>query len=44
MFRQLPQGQLAVSRGSTHFAPVERNEWMATIAQAFLAAPMLAAK
>ena len=40
MYRLLPHGQLAVLPMSTHFAPMERPQWVASMARAFLAAPM----
>ena len=44
MFHLLPHGQLAVLPMSTHFAPMERPQWVASMARAFLAAPMPKAK
>jgi pimeloyl-ACP methyl ester carboxylesterase len=39
MYRLLAHGQLAVLPQSTHFAPMERPQWVASMARAFLAAP-----
>jgi pimeloyl-ACP methyl ester carboxylesterase len=44
MFRLLPHGQLAVLPASTHFAPMERPAWIASMTRAFLDAPMPKAK
>ena len=40
MFRLLPHGQLAVLPQSTHFAPMDRPQWVGSMVRAFLAAPM----
>lgn len=40
MFRLLPHGQLAVLPLSTHFAPLDRPQWVASMMRAFLTAPM----
>lgn len=40
MFKLLPQAQLAVLPGTDHFAPLQRSDWIASMAKAFLAAPM----
>ena len=40
MYRLLPHGQLAVLPMSTHFAPMDRPQWVASMVRAFLAAPM----
>lgn len=39
MYRLLPHGQLAVLPQSGHFAPMERPQWVSSMARAFLAAP-----
>jgi pimeloyl-ACP methyl ester carboxylesterase len=44
MFRLLPNAQLAVLPGTSHFAPMERSAWVASMAKAFLGAPMPKAK
>jgi pimeloyl-ACP methyl ester carboxylesterase len=38
MYRLLPHGQLAVLPQSTHFAPLDRPEWVGSMARAFLEA------
>lgn len=40
MYRLLPHAQLAILPMSTHFAPLDRPQWVASMARAFLAAPM----
>jgi pimeloyl-ACP methyl ester carboxylesterase len=40
MFRLLMHGQLAVLPQSTHFAPMDRPQWVGSMTHAFLAAPM----
>lgn len=40
MYRLLPHSQLAVLPQSGHFAPIDRPRWVASMARAFLAAPM----
>ncbi|HZP92666.1 MAG TPA: alpha/beta hydrolase [Burkholderiales bacterium] len=40
MYRLLPHGQLAVLPLSTHFAPMDRPQWVASMTRAFLTAPM----
>jgi pimeloyl-ACP methyl ester carboxylesterase len=40
MFRLLPRAQLAVLPGSSHFAPMDRSDWIASMTRAFLNAPM----
>lgn len=40
MYRLLPHGQLAVLPMSTHFAPIDRPQWVASMMRAFLTAPM----
>ena len=44
MFRLVPHGELAVLPMSTHFAPMERPQWVAAMARTFLLAPMTKAK
>ncbi|MEW6144249.1 MAG: alpha/beta hydrolase [Thermodesulfobacteriota bacterium] len=40
MFRLLPNSQLAVLPGTDHMALVERSDWLVTMVEAFLDAPM----
>lgn len=40
MYRLLPHGQLAVLPQSTHFAPMDRPQWVGSMTRAFFAAPM----
>lgn len=40
MYRLLQHGQLAVLPQSTHFAPIDRPQWVSSMTRAFLAAPM----
>ena len=40
MYRLLPHGELAVLPQTGHFAPIERPQWVGSMARAFLAAPM----
>lgn len=40
MYRLIPHAQLAILPMSTHFAPLDRPQWVASMARAFLEAPM----
>jgi pimeloyl-ACP methyl ester carboxylesterase len=40
MYRMVPRAQLAVLPGSSHFAPIERSDWIASMVRAFFNAPM----
>ena len=44
LFRLLPNAQLAVLPGTSHFAPIERSVWITSMTKAFLDAPMPKAK
>jgi pimeloyl-ACP methyl ester carboxylesterase len=44
MFRLHQHAQLAVLPGASHFAPMERSEWIVSMTRTFLAAPMPKAK
>jgi pimeloyl-ACP methyl ester carboxylesterase len=40
MFRMLPHAHLAVLPGTDHFAPMQRPDWVVSMSEAFLNAPM----
>ena len=40
MFRMLPHAQLAVLPGADHFLPMQRPDWVVSMIEAFLNAPM----